>query len=403
MATSKVAMDIGLPEATRPRASCGVVEDLEDLSAFARVRDEWNGLVDASDPQPFYRHEYIKAFVTNFLQSAALKVVTVRDASGRLTAALPLASGRGSICGVPTRERASPTNVHSLRFDLVAAEGGQAFTDEAAQTVFQHLVADQSWDVLKLTDIPEGGKAWRLYEAAQAAGFPVGAWESHRSPYIELPDSQEILMKSLSAKFRGNLRRRRKRLAENGEITVERLFGPTLTQRHLEEALVMESGGWKGRQGSAVNQSEATRGFHRELFLDLAYRERLSLFRLKLQGQPIAFQYGITTNGVFSLVMTSYDESFSVFSPGHLLTEEVLKDCVSRGLREFDFLGCDLPWKLEWTSAVRAHHWLFIFRDSARGRLLRKIKFSWAQTARQLLTKWRMHLQPDPRLPKEAA
>ncbi len=378
-------------------------EDLKDLSAFSMIRDDWNGLVDESDPQPFYRHEYIKAFMANFLKGAPLKVVTVRDASGRLTAALPLAAGRGSIWGIGTRELASPTNVHSLRFDFMAAEGTPAFTGEAAQAVFQHLAADPSWDVLKLTDIPEGGKAWSLFEAAQAAGLPVGAWKSQCSPYIELPDSQESLMKSLSAKFRANLRRRRKRLAENGEITVERLSGATLSPRHIEEALLMESGGWKGRQGSAVNQSEAIRGFHRELFLDSEYRERLSLFRLKLKDQPIAFQYGITTNGVFSLVMTSYDESFSSFSPGHLLTEEVLKDCVSRGLREFDFLGCDLPWKLEWTSAVRAHHWLFIFRDSARGRLLRKIKFSWVQTARQLLTKWRMHFLPDPRLPGQAA
>lgn len=403
MATSNLAVDIGLPEAARPLGRACEVEDLKDSSAFSMIRDDWNGLVDASDPQPFYRHEYIKAFIANFLQGAPLKVVTVRDASGRLTAALPLAGGRGSICGIGTRELASPTNVHSLRFDLLAAEGTTSFSNDAAHALFQHLAADRSWDVLRLTDIPEGGNAWRLYAAAQTAGFPVGAWESQRSPYIELPDSHEILMNTLSSKFRGNLRRRRKRLAENGEITFERLSGTALSQGHLEEALVMESGGWKGRQGSAVNQSEAVHGFHRELFLDSAHRERLSLFRLKLSGQPIAFQYGITTNGVFSLVMTSYDESFSAFSPGHLLTEEVLKDCVSRGLREFDFLGCDLPWKLEWTRAVRPHHWLFIFRDSVRGRLFRRIKFSWAQTARQLLTKLRMHPLPDARLPRPPA
>ncbi len=375
-------------------------EDLKELSAFSIIRDDWNGLVDASDPQPFYRHEYIKAFMANFLEGAPLEVVTVRDSSGRLTAALPLAVGRGSICGIGTRELASPTNVHSLRFDLLTAAGTEPLIDEAAHVVFQHLAADKRWDVLRLTDIPEGGKAWRVYAAAQTAGFPVGAWKSQCSPYIALPDSQDALMNRLSAKFRANLRRRRKRLAENGEITFERLSGTALSPHHLDESLVMESGGWKGRQRSAVNQSEASHGFHRELFLDPEYRERLSLFRLKLQGQPIAFQYGITTNDVFSLVMTSYDESFSAFSPGHLLTEDVLKDCVSRGLREFDFLGCDLPWKLEWTSTVRPHYWLFIFRDSARGRLLRKIKFSWVQTARQLLTKWRMPALPNPRLPR---
>jgi CelD/BcsL family acetyltransferase involved in cellulose biosynthesis len=92
---------------------------------------------------------------------------------------------------------------------------------------------------------------------------------------------------------------------------------------------------------------------------------------------------------VYSLVMTSYDERFKEFSPGHLLTESVIEDCVARRLREFDFLGCDLPWKLEWTSSVRRHHWLFVFRNNRAGRLLRQIKFGWAPAARQWLQRWR--------------
>jgi CelD/BcsL family acetyltransferase involved in cellulose biosynthesis len=130
-----------------------------------------------------------------------------------------------------------------------------------------------------------------------------------------------------------------------------------------------------------VSQSETSHGFHLELLRSAAFRVHLSLFLLKLAGRPIAFHYGLTSHGVYSLVMTSYDELFKELSPGHLLTEEVLKDCVSRGLREFDFLGCDLPWKLDWTSTVRPHHWLFIFRDSLFGRTLRQVKFGWVRDA----------------------
>jgi CelD/BcsL family acetyltransferase involved in cellulose biosynthesis len=265
--------------------------------------------------------------------------------------------------------------VHSLRFDLLAHEGSLHH-----EALLAHLAGDSSWDVIRITDVPPGGTAWQLQRAAQAAGFPVGAWESQRSPYIALPASQGELMAGVRTKFRANLRRRRKRLAEKGAVSLERVAGAALSKELLGECLALERGGWKGRQGSAVSQSVAVEGFHLELLANPAFHGLQSLFLLKLDGRPIA-----TSHGVYSLVLTSYDERYKELSPGHLLTEDVLEDCVARGLGEFDFLGCDLPWKLEWTRSVRPHHWIYIFRDSLFGRTLRQVKFGWVRAARDLL------------------
>ena len=100
------------------------LRDVVDRASFAALEGEWNALLEASRPEPFYRHEYIRSFLDNFVPNASLRVVTARDAGGRLVAALPLVAGRGSICGIGVRELASPTNVHSFRFDLVGT-GGQ--------------------------------------------------------------------------------------------------------------------------------------------------------------------------------------------------------------------------------------------------------------------------------------
>ena len=369
------------------------LSEITDRGRFEAIRDDWNALVESSHPEPFYRHEYISAFLSNFLRDSAFTVVTGRGGQGKLTLALPLVTCSGSICGLRVLELASPTNVHSLRFDLVAenAHDGDEAADASARALLEHLDADKTWTVLKITDVPPDGQAWRIYRAAEAAGFPVGAWEAQRSPYLTLSPGGER-PQGLRAKFRANLRRRRKRLEEKGEVRVERLQGDSLTARDLEACLAMETTGWKGRQGSAVVQSPAAHGFHLELLSCKAHKDLASLYVLKLGGRPIAFQYGLTSQGVFSLVMTSYDESFAEFGPGHLLTEEVLRDCTARGLREFDFLGCDLPWKMEWTSTVRPHHWLFIFRKSAYGRFLRQIKFGWAVAARRWLAACRSGL-----------
>jgi CelD/BcsL family acetyltransferase involved in cellulose biosynthesis len=373
-----------LGQLTGAVAFCEVV----DRAGFEAMEHEWNALLESGSREPFCRHEFIRSFLRNFLPEARLKVVTGRDRFGALVVALPLIAGRGAICGFGARELGSPTNVHSLRFDLVADD-----VQGRGDALFQHLAADQEWDILKITDVPEGGKAWNIYRAAERAGFPVGAWEAQRSPYMTLPSSYAEVLQGLSAKFRANLRRRRKRLDERGgEISVERVAGAALSESHLEECLALERSGWKGRQGTAVGQSQAARGFHLTLIRQEAFRDHLSLFLLKCGGKLIAFQYGLTCAGVYSLVMTSYDEVFKEFSPGHLLTEEVLKDCIARELREFDFLGCDLAWKLEWTATVRPHYWLFVFRDSPFGRALRTIKFGWVRLARQSVARWASRL-----------
>jgi len=365
---------------------------ITERGPFDAIRDDWNALVERSRPEPFYRHEYISAFLSNFRRDSPFTIVTGRGERGDLTLALPLVAGSSSICGLPARELASPTNVHSLRFDLVAEDpDDESAADVSARALLEHLDSDRTWTVLRITDVPPWGQAWRIYRAAQSAGFPVGAWEGQRSPYLTLSPHGEPAQ-GLRAKFRANLRRRRKRLGEQGEIDVERLSGDSLSVRDLEACLIMESAGWKGRQGSAAAQSEAVRGFHLELLSNKAHKDLVSLHLLKLSGRPIAFHYGVISRGVYSLVMTSYDESFAEFGPGHLLTEEVLNDCASRGLREFDFLGCDLPWKMEWTNTVRPHHWLYIFKNSARGRFLRQVKFGWAVAARRALATWRSRL-----------
>jgi CelD/BcsL family acetyltransferase involved in cellulose biosynthesis len=148
---------------------------------------------------------------------------------------------------------------------------------------------------------------------------------------------------------------------------------------------VMEQSGWKGRKGTAAAQSQSVRSFYSELARSAAGQDYLSLYFLTLDGKPIASQYGLIRDGVYSLLLTSYDESFKEHSPGHLLMEEVVKACSSAGLREIDFLGCDLDWKLDWSSFVRNHYWLFIFRSNRIGRALRRAKFEWIPAAKKRL------------------
>jgi len=360
------------------------VSEVIGRSGFMALEEEWNDLVEATCNEPFYRHEFIRTWIDNFAPGARLSILTGRNSNGRLVAAFPLMKVRGLACGIPARQTVSTANPHSCRFDIVAEDGAAA-----GESFFAYLSADKSWDMLRITDVPERGNAWHLYGAAEAAGFPVGAWESQRSPYLALPSSYDKLLEGMNSHFRSNLRRHRRRLEDMGDVTVERVTGGSDLQERLKECFVIEQKSWKGLKGTAILQDTQTHGFYTQLAHIAASRNYLSLFLLRLNGQAIAFHYGFTYGGIYSMPKIGYDESFEAGSPGLVLFEEIVKDCIGRGLKRCDFLGMDMSWKRDWSKQTRRHDWLFIYRDTRFGRALHAVKFNWLPAAKRLLHDWR--------------
>jgi CelD/BcsL family acetyltransferase involved in cellulose biosynthesis len=353
---------------------------LRDWDSFLALEAEWNELVAATGDQPFYRHEYLRTWIESFAPGAPLRLLFARDAAGRLAAVLPLLARRGALLGLPVREWSSPTDVHSFRFDLVARD-----PRAAARAFLPWLRATRGWRVLRLADVPARGAAWELYRAARASGLAGGVYCAQRSPYLALPDSMAALRASWTSKWRSNLKRRRRLLDQRGTVTFRRVSGGGELEPLLERCFAIEQSGWKGRRGEPANGDPRIRAFYLSLARRAAADGVFSLDLLELDGAPVAFHYGLTRAGTYSLVLTSYDERLRECSPGHLLTERVVALAIAAGLRELDFLGCELEWKRAWTSTAREHSWLFLFRPSAAGTLLARAKFAWAPAARRLL------------------
>lgn len=360
------------------------VSEINSKLSFARLQPEWDELVTSTRDEIFYRYDFLSIWVDSFASNARLRILIGRDGEGKLVAVLPLLQQRASLMGAPVRQLSSAANEHSCRFDLVAQDARAA-----GLAFFTYIASDKTWDVLRLTDVPEGGHAWSLYSTAEARGSQVGTWKSLNSPYIELPSSFSSLLEQLSPKFRSNIRRRYKRLSERGAVTLERVTGGADLEQKLEEGFALEQSSWKGRNGTAISQSSETRRFYLELAREASAGGYLSLYFLRLDGQPVAFHYGLTYGDAYYLLKPAYAEAQKECSPGQLLMFEVLKDCIERGLREFDFLGPDMPWKRDWTSQTREHDWIFIFNKSPYGRLLHKYKFVWLPVAKRMVVRWR--------------
>jgi CelD/BcsL family acetyltransferase involved in cellulose biosynthesis len=349
-----------------------------DLNDFIGLESQWNRLVTAHNDCLFLRHEFLRLWFESFARDR-LEILTSWSPEGRLVAALPLMRERASIRGIPVRQIVAGSNSHSCRFDMIA-ENPQA----AGEVFFRSLADRRDWDVLRIGDVPEGGHAWQLYRSAMDQGFLVGTWPSQRSPFLLLPSSEAELQGLVSSTLRSNARRKLRHMEKSALTRFERIETADVVPV-LEDFFRIERQGWKGRNGTACDQNEETRSFYTRLAELAAANKWLSLFRITLDGQTAALHYGLTYNGVYFLPKLAFDEQFSDYSPGLVLMHEVILECIRRQLKAIDFLGTDDDWKTRWSRAVLPHYWLYVFPDTAKGRLLHKLKFEWTALAKRLL------------------
>ncbi|AKU90660.1 GNAT family N-acetyltransferase [Vulgatibacter incomptus] len=343
------------------------------LELLERVEPEWRALCDEGPcAAPFFRPEWIAAYLRAFEPSATLRLVVATDA-GRLRAVLPLVAERSRLRGFPVRKLRSAAGVHSCRFDLVHGAGDFR---PWADAIWSHLCETGGWDVIELRDVPAGGAVERLLEAASTAGYPVGRWESMRTPYVELPGrggSFEAVLGRTRSHFRANLRRRMKRLAEKGRVQLNRF--EDADPRVLQRFYALEKIGWKGDRGTAIDCDGATRAFYDRAASWAASRGMLAIYELELDGAPVAMHFGLSDGRRYYLPKPAFDPAHEACSPGQLLMHEVLRDCTERGLEELDFLGPPMPWKADWTDSFRPHAWCYFFRRGPLGLALHAAKF----------------------------
>ena len=357
--------------------------------AFADCAQTWNALLTGDADMPFARHAWVRIWHECFAPTAPLTVFRARVGT-RTRAYASFVEGSARLAGLPCRVWEFPANSHTPRVEW--ALGREPATAIAA--LWRTLRTAPEWDVLRWQNVRADSALVRtLLPQARADGFLTMQWNVFSSPFIPLragADAESLL----STKTRANLRRRRKKLASRGKIALRCVRGGPALAAALNDAFRIEASGWKGEGGTAVQCDADTAQFYRTLAHHEAGRGGLALYFLDLDGEPIAFQYGLRYRDRYYLLKPGYLATHAPYSPGQLLMAEVLGDLAQQGVREFDFLGHDMPWKREWTTHTRPHSWLFVMRPTLKNRAIHaryaygpRVK-AWMQTSFAACRRW---------------
>ena len=301
------------------------------------VADEWDALADAVGASPFLRPGWFTLWTSCF-GGTPLALVTVRR-DGRLAAIAPLMRRGGALVAL--------ANDHTPAFDFIGI-------DEEAMLELARGVLSLRPGRITLDYVEGDGATYRaLSRASSDSSYRVAVRTWERPPYVELDGDWDAYERGLDGKMRRDLARRRRRLEELGAVSVEVADGADDLDDLLSEGFALEPSGWKSARGTAVLSRPETRAFYTGLARWAVERKALRLSFLTVGEQRLAFQFGLEEGGVYYFVKGGYDPAFGRFAPARLLLHDLLRRAFSLGLARFEFLGADVPFKLEWTSTRR--------------------------------------------------
>ncbi|MGH6840362.1 MAG: GNAT family N-acetyltransferase, partial [Methylocella sp.] len=155
---------------------------------------------------------------------------------------------------------------------------------------------------------------------------------------------------SRSGHHRGNVSRKRRRLADHGKIGFEVV---DCADRFAEQVdwVLLHKRAWMANQGLWNDWlfTASYREFLRLAGRQIRGRSRLVVFLLSLDGAPVAAHISCIDGERVEFLIGVFDNRYAAVSPGQTLDMECIRWALERGL-EFDFRLGDEPYKESWAN-----------------------------------------------------
>lgn len=175
----------------------------------------------------------------------------------------------------------------------------------------------------------------------------------------------------VKSKLRRNIRRLKGQAETVGDVVMETTSESTALLTAYEHFLDIEACGWKGEGGTAIVANPDLRGFYGEL-LNGSYPGITPKINLLWIGdKAVAAQFILQTPACTSLLKIGYDEEFQQFSPGSILLNDFITECLDNDDVNKVSLVTSPAWAERWHPNKQTVYGCTIYNNNTAGAALR--------------------------------
>ena len=341
---------------------------VQTWTEFATLADGWDALLAESTVGcTFLTWDWVSSWAAVYGRDAEPFVHLCRDERGAVIGIVPLIRLRTTLASNFVRivRFVGDIGDNSDNLDLIARSGREADTVSSVLSALES--SPKMWDVLDLRRISAESPALpHLLEGVRQRGWIVTEI-SEPHLVLDLPSTWEAFLKRLSSNTRWRLSRNASLLAAEGALAYRVCETSGDIATYLDALFALQAQRWALRGQRPGRDEQVRRLFYDRLTPRLLYHHRLEFDMLELDGRPIAAQLGVHYGDTYYALHTGFDPSFARFSPSVALAGEIVRRLTARGIRHYDYLHGDEPYKLRWLPRKTTFARLVIVRPGSLG------------------------------------
>lgn len=334
-----------------------------ELKEFESLVEVWDNLSKKCQDENtiFLTHEWLSTWWKHFGKGKKLNILLFKN-EHQVIGILPL---------MRTEHR-----IGFIKFDVLQTLGIRNCNyvgliipknrEEVLTTLLSYLEEEIAINrvILIMNLIPEDSQflhGLRRHSPSYSRVLTIDEKEITVAPYIALTPTWDEYYSSLSGKRRQTLRRALQSLRKAHIVGLQRYTADTL-ESELSKFFDLHEKRWQsvGIHGGLSNPK--MKEFYRDLASLLLKKNWLHFSGLTVDKEVVSAVYGCIYNQKFFALTSARDTEYSKYSVGHLHYMFLIKDAISKGLKEFDFLRGDEPYKMYWTKSVRRYMQVIIIK-----------------------------------------
>lgn len=347
------------------------IEIINSEKALEKIEDEWNNLISESrNSSIFSTFQIVKIAWKHFHSSTDKLFILVLKKDNKIVGIAPF------------KIRIKKALLFPIRVIGFIAEWGDgdkpciATTIESEEVVwhriYQFLQNEyKKWDWIVLTEQPIDSIILKQ-DIFFNKRYYCRTHSDTLSFYTSLNGTWNDYLKNVKGKVRENWRRRSRNIEKLQDgIKIECFEDTESIASALEKFILIEQSGWKKNQNFSVGGNDRHKDYFRELMLDLARRNMVSIYLLVSGNQDIAASIVYKFKNILYAAHIAHKSEFSKYSPGVILNAEVLRLHFGTCYEELDFFGLHVKdskqkHKSDWATGTRETVRINIFKKNFR-------------------------------------
>jgi CelD/BcsL family acetyltransferase involved in cellulose biosynthesis len=311
----------------------------------------WQRLIERVQGAPDLSYEWALSLVqAHEIAEDEVHVIELRDEHD-LRGIIPLRVRRDRRVGLPRVTIELLGSTFSLHLDVLC----DVDLSECVQALFDAFGREYGrWTTCVFNGAVEHGALVQAIEAiANRRRLFLECKTGDASPYLDIDRPFEAFIASKSANFRSNLKRKARRFREAGNADIRFLCAPADMPLALDVIREIEDRSWKATSGTSLTRRIWEERFYSLLVTRFSPREQILVTVASLDGVWLAYDLTLLGAGRAYCLKTSFDASRPDLSAGLVLRAELMQRMFCEHIREYDFLGKNERYKLEWSETIR--------------------------------------------------